>query len=203
MDGDRIKERAGVLLKKWWCSLLLLPFMLYTLHQIYWALRYNIFFMVTYDFPFPVNTVYFFLDNFLLIVHEAGHTFFSVFGSRFITILGGSLFQILLPAGILAYAWINRKKVLTQFSFFLIGLSWLDVAGYAADGGQQQLPLIGGLPESSHDWMNLLLDMNLLQYDMHFGITFAIIGLICYLAALAVPKFMHRYKEVKLDLDLE
>ncbi|MDX1618920.1 MAG: hypothetical protein R3224_09050 [Balneolaceae bacterium] len=189
-------------LKKWWCSLLLLPFMWYTLHQAYWALRYNIYFMVNYDFPFPVNVVYFLTRNFLLIVHEAGHTFFSIFDIRFITILGGSLFQILLPLGILAYTWINRKKNGIQLALFLVGLSWLDVAGYAADGGQQQLPLIGGLSSESHDWMNLLSDLGMLDRDLQVGIAFAIIGVICYLLALLVPALMREYRQVKLDLEL-
>lgn len=202
MDSDLLKRNLRLVLKKWWCSLLLLPFLYFTLHQIYWALRFNIFYMVTYDFPFPVNFVYFLLDNFLLIVHEAGHTFFSIFGVRFITILGGSLFQILLPLGIFLYTWVNRMKTGMQLSLFLVGLSWLDVAGYAADGGQQQLPLIGGLSKESHDWRNLLLDMNLLDHDITFGITFAVIGLLFYGAALLVPLLMRDYSSVKLKLDL-
>lgn len=202
ISKERTKKWAEDILKKWWCSLLLLPFIYETLYQVYRALRFNIYFMISHDFPFPVNLIHFLTDNFLLIVHEAGHTFFSFLGIRFVTILGGSLFQILLPLGIFFYTWINRQKIGMQLALTLIGLSWLDVAAYAADGGQQQLPLIGGLSKASHDWMNLLTEMNMLEYDLQFGIAFAIIGLLFYAAALTVPLYFKRYEAVELDLEL-
>lgn len=129
MDSSKIKSSALRLFKKWWCSLFILPFIIYSIHQIYWALRFNIFFAVNYDYPFPLNIIHLFVDNFLLIVHEAGHSFFGISGLRFITILGGSLFQIMLPLLILAYCWINRQKLGVQLSLCLVGYSWMDVAG--------------------------------------------------------------------------
>ncbi|MDZ7693910.1 MAG: hypothetical protein U5K69_22785 [Balneolaceae bacterium] len=189
-------------LKKWWCSLLLVPFVYETLHQVYRALRFNIFFMISHDFPFPINFTHFMLDNFLLIVHEAGHTFFSILGIRFITILGGSLFQLLLPGAIFFYTWINNQKIGMQLSLALVGMSWLDVAGYAADGGQQQLPLIGGLSKESHDWMNLLTQMDMLEYDLVIGIVFAVIGALFYLFALAIPAIHRNYQEGNVKLQL-
>jgi len=203
MENSQFKTLAINILKKWWCSLLMLPFILYSIHQTYWAPRYNIFFAVNYNYPFPLSIIHFFVDNFLLIVHEAGHTFFRIFGVRFITILGGSLFQILLPLVILTYFWFNHKKIGMQLSFCLIGYSWLDVAAYAADGGARQLPLIGGLGKGAHDWYNLLVRMHALNYDMAIGIIFTIIGILCYLSALLIPFFYHEYQEVTLDLDLD
>lgn len=203
MDTVQVKTFLPNFLKKWWASLLILPFALYSLHQIYWALNYNIFFAVNYDYPFPLGIIYFFMDNFLLIVHEAGHTFFGLFGSRFLTILGGSLFQILLPLMILVFCWINRKYIGMQLSLWLVGFSWLDVAGYAADGGARQLPLIGGLGKEAHDWYNLLVRMNALQHDITFALIFVALGIACYLAAIILPIFKKDYKEVNLDLNVE
>jgi len=202
METDQIKSQAIKLLKKWWCSLLMLPFIIYSVDQIYLALNYNIFFAVNYHYPFPLNIIYLFVDNFLLIVHEAGHTFFRIFGVRFITILGGSLFQILLPLLMVGFFWFNRKSVGIQLSLCLIGFSWLDVAAYASDGRARLLPLIGGLDKSAHDWHNILARMHALNYDMTVGVTFFAIGILCYLAALLIPLFYHRYKEVNLDLEL-
>ncbi len=199
---EQLKTKTIAFLKTWWCTLLLLPFIFETLQQIYRALRFNIFFMISHDFPFPINFIHLMADNFLLIVHEAGHTFFSILGIRFITILGGSLFQILLPMAIFFYTWVNRQKIGIQLSLVLVGLSWLDVAGYAADGGQQQLPLIGGLSKESHDWRNLLTDMNMLEYDLQFGIAFAVTGFLFYVAALTVPLYFNEYKTADLDLEL-
>lgn len=203
MDTEKLTSLAVPFLKRWWASLLLIPFIIYSIHHYYWALRYNIFFSVTYDYPFPLSVIHFFVDNFLLITHEAGHTFFRIFGSRFITIMGGSLFQLMLPLLIVVFCWINRKYIGLQFSLGLLGYSWLDVAGYAADGGARQLPLIGGLGKEAHDWYNLLSSMDALESDFTVGVTFMGIGIFCYLAAISIPLFYHEYKKIDLELDLE
>lgn len=203
LHKERLQLIAKKLLTEWWGSLLILFFAVYSLHQIYWALNYNIFFAVNYDYPFPLGIIYFFVDNFLLIVHEAGHTFFGLLGHRFIGILGGSLFQILLPLAIVFYFWINRQRLGLQFSLALLGFSWLDVAGYAADGEARQLPLIGGLGKDSHDWYNLLVHMDLLNHDITFALLFIAFGVTCYLAAILLPLFKKKYQEVDLDLNLE
>ncbi len=202
MDTSHIKSVLGSILKKWWCSLLLLPFIIYSLHQAYWTLRFNIFFSVTYETPFPVNFIHFMLDNFLLIVHEAGHTFFSVFGVRTITILGGSLFEVLLPVVIFAFFWVNKKKIGIQLSLYLVGFAFLQVAFYAADGGARQLPLIGGLSKESHDWYNLLSGWGMLERDLTIGVLLTITGGLCYLAALTVPIYFKKYESVNLDLEV-
>lgn len=202
MNIKELRANLYPLLKKWWCSLLLVPFVIYSLHQAYWTLRFNIFFSVTYETPFPINFLHFLLDNFLLIVHEAGHTFFSVFGVRTITILGGSLFEVLLPVIIFAFFWINKKKTGIQFSLYMVGFAFLQVAFYAADGGSRQLPLIGGLSKESHDWYNLLSGWGLLNSDMTLGITLVIIGALCYLAALLVPVYFKKYERVNLELEM-
>lgn len=202
MDKYHLQKFAKEFLKKWWVSLLILPFVIYSIHQIYWALNYNIFFAVTYEYPFPLNIIHLLIDNFLLIVHEAGHTFFGLLGIRFLTILGGSLFQILLPLIILGYFWINRQYIGMQFTLCLIGFSWLDVAGYAADGGARQLPLIGGLGKESHDWYNLLVRMDALEHDITFAVIFVVIGIGCYLWALIHPLFYKEYKGVHVKLDM-
>lgn len=202
MDAQKFKIRAVSFLKKWSCSLFILPFVVFSLHQIYSVLNYSILFAVNYDYPFPLGLIHLFIDNFLLIVHEAGHTFFSILGVRFLTILGGSLFQILLPLMILSYFWINRQKIGIQLSLCLVGYSWLDIAAYAADGGARQLPLIGGLGTDAHDWYNLLHRMDLLEYDITFGMIFFGCGILCYIVALAYPLFFERYEKVVLDLNL-
>lgn len=184
------------LLKKWWVTLLLLPFIFYHLHQAYWTLRFNIFFAVTYEFPFPINFENFLVTNFLLIAHEAGHTFFGFFGNRSFTILGGSLYEILLPLIIVGYFALNRIITGLQFSLYLLGSAWLSVAFYAADGGRQQLPLIANLGKESHDWLNLLSRWDLLHHDQTIGIIFVCIGAGCYLLALGTPLFLHPYSSI-------
>lgn len=202
MDSERIKSLVVPLLKKWWPSLLLLPFVIYSVHQAYWTLRFNIFFSMTYEFPFPINFIHFMLDNFLLITHEAGHTFFSIFGIRTVTILGGSLFEVLLPVMILAYTWINQLRTGMQLSLYLVGFAFIDVAFYAADGGARQLPLIGGLPKEAHDWYNLLSRWGMLESDISVGVMLAFFGGMCYLVALLIPLFSKEYDSVDIEMDL-
>ncbi len=202
MTSDSHKSQLVSFLKKWGISLLLLPYIALTLHMIYRALRFNIFFAVNYSYPFPVNVIHIFVDNFLLIVHEAGHTFFGLLGMRFVTILGGSLFQIVLPLLIVGFCWLNRYRGGMQFSLFLLGYSWLDVAAYAADGGARQLPLIGGLSDSHHDWFNLLNRLNALEYDMTVAVIFTSLGVLCYGLSVLWPMFYRHYEQIALDLEL-
>jgi hypothetical protein len=90
-----------------------------------------------------------------------------------------------------------------QFSLCLVGYSWLDVAGYAADGGARQLPLIGGLGKESHDWYNILTRIDALESDMTFALVFVVIGVFCYLWALVIPLLHKKYREVSLELDIK
>lgn len=202
MNTEQIKSRLWSFVKKWWCSLLLLPFILYSLHQTYWVLNYNIFFSINYDFPFPISVINIFVDNFLLIVHEAGHTFASVLDWRTFTILNGSLFQLFIPFLILAYFWINNNKVGTQLSLYLVGFSLLDVAFYIADAERRQLPLIGGLPKEAHDWHNLLLRWNAMESGVTIAIVVTLVAVCFYIAALVAPQFIQQYNHTDLHLDL-
>jgi len=202
MTRDHFKKTARSLIKKWWGSFFLLPFIIYSIHQCYWTLNYNIFFSISYEFPFPVNFIHFLLDNFLLIVHEAGHTFFGIAGFRTLTILGGSLFQILLSLLILAYTLVNRLKIGMQLSLYLTGFSFMGVAFYAADAGARQLPLIGGLSKESHDWYNLLSRWNLLDQDLTVAVILSAAGIICYLISLTVPLFFKKYGKTNIDLSV-
>lgn len=188
--------------RQWWLSFLLIPFIAYHLHQAYWTLRFNIFFSFSYDFPFPVNAVNFMVQNFLLIVHEAGHTFMGLTGNRTLTILGGSFYEILLPVIILVYLLFNKFIKGTQLGFYLVGSAWMSVAFYAADASARQLPLIGNLGDSAHDWGNLLTSWGLLNYDTSIAVAFVLIGAASYTAALSVPFWMKTYEEADFELDL-
>ena len=190
------------LIRRWWLSLMLTPFVIYHLHQTYWTLRFNIFFSFNYDFPFPISIENLLVRNFLLIVHEAGHTFMGIFGNRTLTILGGSLYEILLPCIILAYLLFNKFIKGSQLGFYLVGSAWLSVAFYAADAGERQLPLIGNLGDMAHDWGNLLTRWDYLTYDTHIGVAFALFGAACFAAALSVPFWMETYEAADIELEL-
>jgi hypothetical protein len=97
-----------------------------------------------------------FLHNAILPFHEFGHVLFSPFG-RFMSILGGSLFQILLPL-ILMLAFIiqNKDNFGASMMLWWTGQSFIDLSPYIADAPYRNLPLILGMGEGAHDWGNLL-----------------------------------------------
>lgn len=188
--------------KRWWLSLLLIPFMVYHLHQAYWVLRYNIFFSISYSFPFPVsieNTVH---TTFLLIVHEAGHTFFGLFGHRTLTILGGSLNELLLVGLILGYFLYNKVLYGVQYACYLLGLAWIGTGFYASDATARQLPLIGNLGSDAHDWYNLLSRWDLLGADHLIGTLFVLTGALCFTAALTAPFWVKRYQYIHPEINV-
>ncbi len=95
-----------------------------------------------------------FLHNANLAFHEYGHVMFSPFG-MFWTILGGSLFQILLPLMPLVYFMVwQRDNFAASIMLWWCGQNFIDVAPYIADAPIRAIPLTTG-NDDSHDWWNL------------------------------------------------
>jgi hypothetical protein len=114
-------------------------------------------FLFTYDYRIgEIGTS--FMHNILLPIHEAGHVLFMPFGN-FMGILGGSLFQLLLPLGIgIAFFWINKDNFGAAIGMWWAGVSLLDLAPYVYDARHPQLILLGGHTgeDGPHDWIYLL-----------------------------------------------
>jgi hypothetical protein len=91
-----------------------------------------------------------FIDNVNLIIHEAGHTIFSPFGD-FIHILGGSLFQVLVPMVFSGYFFFRGQYYSGALSLYWVGQNLMNVSVYARDAIVMQLPLLGG-DGVIHDW---------------------------------------------------
>ena len=146
------------LLKRWSFSILLLPICIY----------------------FVINRgEYTLLDNFHLIVHEAGHVFFT-----FVQFLGGTLMQLIIPILLLIIFYKSAMPKGMQLSFFLLGHSFINVSVYAADARTQVLPLLGN---GKHDWAYLLNEMNLLNFDEQVGYIFFALAILFFVIALIFP----------------
>ena len=89
-----------------------------------------------------------------LVFHEFGHPAFSFFGQT-LSILGGTLGQLLIPLVVMAAFWRQRDTLGCAVSGFWFFENFLDVAVYMADAQVLLLPLIGGLGSEAHDWRNL------------------------------------------------
>jgi len=124
-----------------------------------------------------------FIDNFNLVMHEAGHILFMPFG-QFMTIAGGSLFQVIVPAVFAFYFYYQQKPFSCALLLFLAGESLVNVSVYAADARLMQLPLLGG-DDSIHDWNWMLDRLNLLASTREIAGAIRALGVLVILSATA------------------
>ncbi len=97
-------------------------------------------------------------------VHELGHIVLFWAGS-FISIAGGSLFQVAAP---IAAGWILARQR-DWFGITVAG-AWLasslhGLAAYVGDARARDLPLVGLVPDPIHDWEWLLGHLGILTWD--------------------------------------
>jgi hypothetical protein len=115
-----------------------------------------------------------------LVFHEAGHVLFMPLG-RFMTSLGGSLFQCALPLALAAAFWRQKNLFGAIVCVWWAGQNLVDVAPYIADARALQLVLLGGRTGAEvegHDWEFILTELGWLHRDR-------LIGLWAYRAGLA------------------
>ncbi len=159
-----MKLPDSISLKRWIPSLIILPIALY----------------------FVLNRGHYTLiDNADLVIHEAGHAVFSIFG-RFIYTLGGTLMQIILPSVIVWYFLMNRYLTGTQFGLLWLGQNLVNISVYAADARARAIPLLGG-NKVYHDWNWLLTKTGLLEYDTVVGLIFFSLAIIIFLITIFLP----------------
>lgn len=122
--------------------------------------------------------------------HEAGHIVFGLFG-RFITSLGGTLGQLLMPLVCMGTFLIKtRDTFAASFCLWWFGQNFLDIAPYINDARSLSMPLLGGntgrsSPYGFHDWEFILKESGLIRFDhviaglaMNTGRFFMILALI-------------------------
>lgn len=98
-------------------------------------------------------------------IHELGHFVFRPFG-MFLSIAGGSLLQLLVPAGSLIMFYRQPDFFGIAVALGWLGTNWFDVAVYVGDARSQALPLVSvGGGEVIHDWHYLLQRCGLLNWD--------------------------------------
>lgn len=95
-----------------------------------------------------------------LAIHEAGHVVFAPLGF-FMGMLGGSLFQCLIPLVCVIYFFRRREAMGAAAAGMWFGENFLDVAIYIADARIMALQMVGG--GTIHDWNWLLSRTGLLD----------------------------------------
>jgi hypothetical protein len=111
------------------------------------------------------RSAFLFLDYVNLIIHEGGHFFFSWFGYT-VTILGGTLAELLVPLFCTAYFFVQRETLGFTFCNFWFFENFPYIGRYMADAREQTLPLLGS---GDHDWGILFGQWGLLPYDQRIG----------------------------------
>lgn len=128
-----------------------------------------------------------FMHRINLVFHEAGHVLFLPFG-QLMTILGGSLMQLLIPA-IFAVAFISKRDPFAAaIMLWWLGQSAMDLAPYIDDARRMELMLLGGMTGAdapgSHDWNNILGRLDLLRFDHSLALACDLIGRLLMVIAL-------------------
>ena len=127
-----------------------------------------------------------FMHAILLPIHEAGHVFMFPFG-EFLTIAGGSLFQVALPLGIgAAFLFKQHDRFGAAVCLWWAGASVVDLAPYIYDALQPQLILLGGHTgeDGPHDWIYLLDRFHSLQRAHGWGIAAHHLGVLTMIVAI-------------------
>ena len=122
------------------------------------------------------------LDDVNLAIHEAGHVIFGPLGDH-PAVLGGSLFQVLVPAAFVAYFLVRQDRFAASFIMAWVGASLSNVARYIADARAQDLPLLGG-ENVIHDWWYLLIEWDLLAQDLVIARWVRLAGALAFLVAV-------------------
>jgi len=128
------------------------------------------------------NAPNFLLPDFVnLMIHEAGHPLFSFFGNT-LMLLGGTLFELIVPAVCAIYFFFQRQPYGVAFSSFWFFENFLYIGTYMADARMDSLPLVGS---ETSDWLLLFSRWNVLPYDQTIGHSFRFLGWLGMLATIA------------------
>ncbi len=142
-----------------------------------------------------------FLHLINLPFHEAGHVIFIPFG-RFMTILGGTLGQILMPMICLGTFLIKTRDPFgAAVAVWWTAESMMDIAPYINDARALDLMLIGGVTgkeTDGHDWNNILTMLNLLEWDHRLAHITYNIGILLMLGSFlwGGALLLHHYRRL-------
>ena len=124
------------------------------------------------------------LDDVNLAIHEAGHLLFIPLGEM-MTVLGGSLLQVAVPAAFVAWFFRSRQPFAGAVTLAWVGASLVNVSRYIGDARARELPLLGG-DDAIHDWEYLLSMWGLLAHDLTIARGVHAAAAATFIAAIAI-----------------
>ncbi|MCA9357172.1 hypothetical protein H6784_05430 [Candidatus Nomurabacteria bacterium] len=137
------------------------------------------------------HQTWWFIQNVNLIFHEAGHVVFMFFGN-FMHTFGGSLLEMLIPSLVTLHFYRSKQLFSAACTSWWMATAFLSVSIYAGDARERLLPLITR-DISTHDWFNILVSFNLLEYDDLIGYIFWCLSL---LSVGLIVYFLYRDEQV-------
>ena len=122
-----------------------------------------------------------------LVFHEAGHVIFAPLG-RFMSVLGGSLLQVLIPV-IAAVSFIRQSQPFSAaVCAWSTGQNLVDLAPYIADARALRLVLLGGRTGAEvegHDFECFLTTLGVTHLDRAIGLWAHYAGILLIVASIA------------------
>ena len=120
------------------------------------------------------------MDSVDLPIHETGHLVFLPFG-EVMQFLGGSLFQIIVPAVFAGYFLKRGDKHAAFTCLWWVAQNFWNVSIYIGDARSEVLPLVGG---GEHDWAFLLGRFGWLNKDHVIARDVWVIGVMTYVVSI-------------------
>ena len=142
----------------------------------------------SFDAGYPVRRRWGSLMHYPIVpIHEFGHIVFMPFG-EFMHNLGGTLFQVLLPlifGGVLIVK--NRDPFAASVMLWWAAVALIDAAPYVYDAYKPQHILLSGRTgdDGSHDFVDVLGDLGLLNKAQPIGYGVRVFGVGMLVLALA------------------
>ena len=143
------------------------------------------------------------MHNVNLAFHEAGHLLFLFLGN-FMTVLGGSLMQLIVPAVVMmAFVLKHENAFGGAVALWWLGQSTMDLAPYVYDARSGQLLLVGGFigqeRPGAHDWTNLLGRLGMLDDAHALGTLTNFVGMAVMVLALMWAGYLLYLQYQNLD----
>ncbi|HWN19935.1 MAG TPA: hypothetical protein VNO19_13555 [Gemmatimonadales bacterium] len=133
------------------------------------------------------------LDSLDLAIHETGHLVF-MFGGETLTILGGTLFQLIVPTAFVVALWRAGDRHGATVPLWWLGQNCWNISVYVRDARAQELPLVGG---GEHDWATLLDQWGWMNRDGAIADAVHLVGVLIYLVAIAGGWLLLRHEPGK------
>jgi hypothetical protein len=144
---------------------------------IFWLASFTLFLLYA-----SLNTSGFLFPDFVnLMIHEAGHMFFSWAGDT-IMLLGGTLGELIVPLLCAAAFFYQRQIYGFAFSLFWFFENFLYIGTYMADARTSALPLVNS---DESDWTILFTQWNILIHDQQIGHFVRVLGWLGMLSTIA------------------